>query len=191
MKDFNFFSSYNKKSDKKGMDKSIVLYGILTLIVMGIIIYGLFNFISIINLKREVAAISSELETNLKNPKIKEILDKEQKIKDIKVDMDKINALDKYIQERDVVNEHLLEDIKNNIPSLLFISSMTINQDSIKIEGKSKDKESIAQFEHNLINTERFDQVFIPQVTDDDGHYSFYIDIKLKEEKADGAKAAR
>lgn len=191
MKDFNFFSSYSKKSDKKGMDKSIVLYGILTLIVMGIIIYGLFNFISIINLKREVAAISSELETNLKNPKIKEILDKEQKIKDIKVDMDKINALDKYIQERDVVNEHLLEDIKNNIPSLLFISSMTINQDSIKIEGKSKDKESIAQFEHNLINTERFDQVFIPQVTDDDGHYSFYIDIKLKEEKADGAKAAR
>lgn len=173
------------------MDKSIVLYGILTLIVMGIIIYGLFNFISIINLGREVVAISSELETNLRNPKIKEILDKEQKIKDIKVDMDKINALDKYIQERDVVNEHLLEDIKNNIPSLLFISSMTINQDSIKIEGKSKDKESIAQFEHNLINTERFDQVFIPQVTDDDGHYSFYIDIKFKEEKADGAEAAR
>ena len=191
MKDLNFFSSYSKKSDKKGLDKSIVLYGILILIIMGIFVYGLFNFISIKKLSDDVAAIKSEVETNLGNPKIKEILEKEQEIKVIMEDMSKLKALDKHVQDRDIVNELLLEDIRNNIPSLLFISSMIINQDSIRIEGKSKDKESIAQFEHNLRNIERFEQAFIPQVIDSDGHYSFYLDVKFKEGEADGVEVGK
>ncbi|HCJ58274.1 MAG TPA: hypothetical protein DHV55_13655 [Clostridiaceae bacterium] len=64
---------------------------------------------------------------------------------------------------------------------------MSVNPDGIRIEGKSKDKESIAQFEHNLRSMESFERVFISQVTDDNGHYSFYLDIRLKEENADGA----
>ncbi len=187
MKDLNFFSSYSKKSNKKSFDKSIVLYGILILVIMGILIYGLSNFIAIKKLSNDVATINLELEANLKNTKIKEILDKEQQIKVIKEDMAKLKALDKYVQDRDVVNELLLEDIRNNIPSLLFISSMSVNPDGIRIEGKSKDKESIAQFEHNLRSMESFERVFISQVTDDNGHYSFYLDIRLKEENADGA----
>ena len=191
MKDLNFFSSYSKKSDKKGIDKSIVLYIILILIIMGILFYGMYNFISIRNLNHDIEALKIEAEAKNQSGKIKVALKKQQEIKAYKESISKLSVLDKYVRDRDIVNEILLEDIRVNIPADLFLDSMVISQDNIRIEGKSKDKESIAQFQHNLRGIERFEQVFVPQVLDVNGNYSFYLDIKFKEEKPDGSETSK
>ena len=191
MKDLNFFSSYSKKNNKKSFDKSIILYSFVILILIGILSYGLYNFISIRKLNHEIEALKGEAEAKNQSAKIKVALKKQQEINAYKESISKLSVLDKYVCDRDVVNEILLGDIRVNMPADLFSDSIVISQDNIRIEGKSKDKESIAQFQHNLRDLESFEQVFISQVTDDNGHYSFYLDIKLKEESADGAEAAK
>ncbi len=188
MKDLNFFSSYSKKADKRKFDSSIILYAILLLIVSSVLIYGIYNFITIKKLNNDIAYKKHELNTKLDNPKVKKVMGKEEDIKLLKEDMEKLKALDKYVQDKDIINEILLEDIRENIPELLFISSLAINQDNIRIEGKSKNKEAIAQFAHNLKIIKKFDQVFVPQIMDNEGHYSFYLDLKLKEGEADGVE---
>ncbi|MCQ1529807.1 PilN domain-containing protein [Lutispora saccharofermentans] len=191
MKDLNFFSSYSKKNNKKSFDKSIILYSFVILILIGVLSYGLYNFISIKKLNHDIEALKIEAEAKNQGAKIKVTLKKQQEINAYKESISKLSVLDKYVRDRDVVNEILLGDIGVNIPADLFLDSMVISQDNIRIEGKSKDKESIAQFQHNLKGIERFEQVFVPQMLDIDGNYSFYLDIKFKEEKPDGSEASK
>lgn len=188
MKDLNFFSSYSKKAGKKKVDSSVFLYVVLIVIIAGVSVYGIYNFISIKRLNNDIAFKENELNTKLDDPKVKKILGKEEDIRLLKEDMGKLKALDKYVHDKDIINEILLEDIKDNIPELLFINSLTLNQDNIRIEGKSKDKVAIAQFAHNLKILKKFDEVFVPQIMDNDSHYSFYLDLILKEGEADGTE---
>ncbi len=191
MKDLNFFSSYSKKADKKRVDNYIVLYTLLILLVAGILIYGIYNFITISRLNNDIAYKKHELNTKLEDPKVKKIMGKEEDIEVLKEDIQKLNTLEKYVKDMDVIDEVLLEDIRDNIPSLVFIDSMTISKQNIKVEGKSKDKESIAQFQHNLNILDKFEQVFIPEILDGDGHYNFYLDFKLKEGEVNGIEAEK
>lgn len=192
MSDMNFFSSYTKKSEKKNTERStVIINGIVILILIGILSYGTFNLLTIRNLSKDILALKTELEVSRKDPKISEIIAKEKDVSALKEDLSKLYALDKYVNDIDTVNEFVLEDIRVNTPPELFLASMTMSQEIIKIEGKSKDKESIAQFEHNLREIEGLDKVFIPRVTAENGHYSFYLDINLKEEMTDGAEAGK
>ena len=62
MKDLNFFSSYSKKNNKKSFDKSIILYSFVILILIGVLSYGLYNFISIKKLNHDIEALKIEAE---------------------------------------------------------------------------------------------------------------------------------
>ena len=189
MKDLNFFSSYSKKSDKRAFDKSVLLNVLLILVVIGVAAYGIYNYLYIKRLENDVALKQYELKTSLENPKIKRVLEKEEEIGVLKDDIKKLTALDKYVTDKDFINEVLLEDIRISIPSLLFIDTIAINKENVRIEGKSKDKKSIAQFEHNLRNIERFDKVFISEIIDNENHYDFYLDLDFKEEEEDESNA--
>lgn len=189
MKDLNFFSSYSKKSDKKAFDKSALLQVMLILIIIGIAAYGIYNYLYIKRLGNDVALKQYELKTSLENPKIKKVLDREEEVKVLKGDIEKLKALDKYVSNKDFINEILLEDIRESIPSLLFIDTISISQDNVKIEGKSKDKKSIAQFEHNLKSNKKFDKVFISKIIDNENHYNFYLDLDFKEGEEDESNA--
>ncbi len=189
MKDLNFFSSYNKKQEK-GIDKQSILNVFLLVSFIGIICYGSYNFYTIKKLNSNISSMQNQITVKKNDPKYNEILEKKNKIKDLRDNISKIMSIDKYLDERDVLNEFLLSDIENNLPSKVFLKSMVLNPDIIKIEGNSQDKESIAQFQHNLIELGLFQEVFIPQIVDNIDSFSFIMDIKYKEEQ-DGAKAGQ
>lgn len=192
MSDMNFFSSYNRKSEKKEIEKSVAaINGVVILILAGIIAYGAFNIITIRRLDNDVLTLNAELEAARKNPKLSEINDREKEVSSLKAELSKLYALDNYIDDLDTVNEYVLEAVRANTPPELFLKSMVMTREGIKLEGISKDKESIAQFGHNLKEIEGLEKVFIPQVTDEKDHYSFYLDIDLKEEMSDGAEAGK
>jgi len=192
MSDMNFFSSYNRKSEKKGVEKPItVINGAVILILAGIIAYGTFNIITIRRLSNEVLTMNAELEEARKNPKLSEINAREKEVSGLKAELSKLHTLDEYIDGLDTINESMLEAVRANTPPELFLKSMVMTREGIKLEGISKDKESIAQFGHNLKEIEGLEKVFIPQVNDEEDHYSFYLDIDLKEEMPDGAEAGK
>lgn len=185
MKDLNFFSSYSKKSDKRAFDRSVLLQVMLILIVIGVAAYGIYNFIYINRLQNDVAFKQHELNEKLGNPKVKKVLDREEEVKILKDDIEKLKALDKYVSDKDFINEILLEDIRESIPSLLFIDTISLNEDNVRLEGKSKDKKSIAQFEHNLRTNEKFEKVFVSEIIDNENHYNFYMELFIKEGEED------
>lgn len=192
MSDMNFFSSYNKKSEKKTIGKSTaIINGVVILICIGIIGYGTYNLMTIRGLSSEVTALNTQLEASRKDPKIAEILAKEQQVSAMKADLSKVAAMDKYISDSDIIDEFLLEDIRLNTPNEVFLKTMVMSQENIKIDGKSKDKGSIAQFEHNLREIKGLEKVFVSRVAKEDEHYAFYLEIDLKEEAPDGAEAGQ
>ncbi|HPL54649.1 MAG TPA: PilN domain-containing protein [Bacillota bacterium] len=190
--DMNFFSSYNKKSEKKGTGKSTAIIRVISvLIFVAVFSIGIYNFFIIKKLKNEVQYLNAELNVVMKDPRLPEIMDKKRQISDYKEKLSKIAALDRYIESLDIVNEYMLEDIRSNMPSELFLKSMVMTQDGVKAEGVSKDKDSIAQFGYNLSKIMGLEKVFVPQITDEEDCFAFYLDIDLKEEKKDGAKAKK
>jgi len=192
MNDMNFFSPYNSKRAKKDIEKPVIfIKGLAVLVLIGIIAYGAFNHLSIRRLGKEINALNTELEAVRKDPRLEGIMAMEKEAALLKEDLSGLYALDKYIDSRDTINEFLLEAIRVNTPAELFLDAMLMSQQSIKIEGKSKDKESIAQFEHNLREAEGLEKVFVSQVTNENGYYSFYMDIDLKGEMPDGAETGK
>lgn len=192
MNDMNFFSPYNSKRAKKDIEKPVIfIKGLAVLVLIGIIAYGAFNHLSIRRLGKEINALNTELEAVRKDPRLEGIMAMEKEAALLKEDLSGLYALDKYIESRDTINEFLLEAIRVNTPAELFLDAMLMSQQSIKIEGKSKDKESIAQFEHNLREAEGLEKVFVSQVTNENGYYSFYMDIDLKGEMPDGAETGK
>ena len=192
MNDMNFFSPYNSKRAKKNIEKPVIfIKGLAVLVLIGIIAYGAFNHFSIRRLGKEIIALNTELEAARKDPRLEGIIAMEKEAALLKEDLSGLYALDKYIESRDTINEFLLEAIRVNTPAELFLDAMRMNQQSIKLEGKSKDKESIAQFEHNLREAEGLEKVFVSQVTNENGYYSFYMDIDLKGEMPDGAETGK
>ncbi len=192
MGDMNFFSSYNKKGEKKTGGKSnTVINVIVILILTGAVSMGLYNLFVIRNLNREIQSLSIELEALKKDPKLKEIQAKVKQVSDYKSELSKLVELDKYIESIDKVNEYILQDIRSNTPPELFLKSMVMTHEGIKIEGVSKDKGSIAQFGHNLTKVRGLEKTFISQVTDEGENYKFYLDIDLKEEIVNESEAGK
>lgn len=181
MSDFNFFSSYNKKRSKT-LNKSIIFYSIIGIFIIGIIVFGLRNYILIRKLSAEVGSLIERYNLLSNDEKVKEIAEREQNIRLTKDNLDALNALDEYVNRQDIINESLLENIRASIPYDLFFDSILINSGSIRIEGKSKNKDSISLFQYNLSQYDDFSQVFIPEVMFEDGYYSFNLNIIMKEE---------
>ncbi|NLM43590.1 MAG: PilN domain-containing protein [Clostridiales bacterium] len=185
MKDINFFSSYIYKKDIV-LKKHRIFYCFIGIFIIGIICYGSLNIIKIKKLSNEVEELKKHYNLLNKDDKVNGIINMEENIKLLTENKELLNMLERYIDNQDFINELLLEDIKLCIPENIFLDSILINIDSIRIEGKAKDKESISQFQYELSQNECFKRVFIPEIIIGDEYFTFYIDIRIEEGKAFG-----
>ncbi|SHH54991.1 PilN domain-containing protein [Sporanaerobacter acetigenes] len=181
MKDLNFFEPYIEKKEFK-IDKELIFYGTMVLIVLCMIFYGIINQIKIVKLNREVAKLKLEAEDESVQKRIEELKFQEEEIADIKGKVEQLKTVDEYIEDRDIINEYLLQSINSRTPEEVFLKSMSIDTASMQIEGISKDKYSIAEFEHSLKNNIDFEESFISNISFEDGYYNFSLNIKLKDE---------
>ncbi|MCK9216712.1 MAG: PilN domain-containing protein [Firmicutes bacterium] len=180
MKDLNFFSGYSKKKEIK-INKSYTMFGIISLFACILIFYSLYNFLIITKTKKILSAMKNEAEIIASNEKLKEVLRLEEKIESLEVENKKLKALDDYVNSKDIINEYLLLTIENSLPAKVFLKNMVINPGMIKIEGISEDRDSIAAFHYNIGKLDVFDKVFIPVLSDNEGYYTFTLDLMLKE----------
>lgn len=190
MKDLNFFSSYNKKKENL-LTKENILYSFLSLVILAVISYGGINFYNIKKLNKDISILQNQISTIKSDSKINEILDMEDQIIKYRDNISKLKNMDEYIIKKNVINEGLLMDLEDNLPPKVFLKSIILNTDSIKLEGKSQDKDSIAQFQYNLNSVKSFGEIFIPHITDDIDSFGFVMDIKYKEENLNGAETGK
>ncbi|MGF7056987.1 PilN domain-containing protein [Brassicibacter mesophilus] len=185
MNDMNFFQYYYEKKENC-LNKDTILYGIIILLMIGIVGYVSFNFVKISRLTAEAAALKQQVEIKKADKKITEILQKEREINEFGEKLMRLKILDEYINSNDIINEYLLDAITMRVPETVFLNSMTLTSNSITIEGTSKDKIAISDFQHRLGELEQFETIFIPTILHQNNYYSFIMSIQLQEGRENG-----
>ena len=59
------------------------------------------------------------------------------------------------------------------------------NSPRVDIKGKSYNKVAVAQFQHNLRQTEEFDNLFVSEMVKEEAYYNFSIMLEAKGDETD------
>ncbi len=78
------------------------------------------------------------------------------------------------------VSSVLIEDIKDSIPSSLFLKDFSIIDDKLVITGYALSANSVAKFQNNLLKTDRISEVFVSDITNELGNYNFTLTAKVR-----------
>lgn len=179
MRDLNFFEAYIEKREFN-LDKKLIYFSLLSLFLLYLVGYTIYNSIMI----REEAKIVNSLRLTAENPdtlkKLDEIRGREIEVNEFKESVDKIKILDKIIEERDKIDEVLLDKINDNMPEDLFLTSLSIQDGEIYIVGISKDKWSIAEFQKGLESLEDYEEIFVSNISLQNDYYNFSLNITLR-----------
>lgn len=184
MKDLNFFENYIEKSELN-IDKRLILYFFTMTLAIILLFYTLFNQIKIRQLSRDVKKLQVILEDERINNKMKEIEEKQIEVKEFNESLEMVRILDKGIEEDSVIDSYLLDNIISKMPEDVFFTSISMYSDSIQIVGNSKDKWAIAQLGKNLETIEDFHEIFISNISSEEGYYNFVLNISLKDVNID------
>lgn len=184
MKDLNFFENYIEKSELN-IDKRLILYFLAMTLAVILLFYTLFNQIKIRQLSRDVKKLQVILEDERINNKMKEIEEKQIEVKEFNESLEMVRILDKGIEEDSVIDSYFLDNITSKMPEDVFFTSISMYTDSIQIVGNSKDKWAIAQLGKNLETIEDFHEIFISNISSEEGYYNFVLNISLKDVNID------
>jgi len=187
MKDLNFFENYVEKSEIK-IDKRLIFYSIAVVLALFIIIYTISSQIRIRSLSRDIAKLKLTVEDERLNKKIEEIREKEEEVAKFNEAVEKIKTFDEIMEEESIVDTYLLEDIVSRMPEDIFFTSISVYTGEIQIVGNAKDKWTIAQFGKNLESIEDFNEIFISNISSEEGYYNFILNIYSKDVNMDNGE---
>lgn len=179
MRDINFFRSFIEKKDFK-ISKNLILFTVCSFLILFIIGYAVYNTILI----RQESKIVESLRATAEDPKIlkkvEEIKSKEAEINEFRASVEKIRLLDSTIDNRDIIDEELLDAISSKLGDKIFLTSLSIQNDEIYIVGISKDKWEIAEFIKGIETLDIHEEIFASNISQQNDHYSFSLNIQLR-----------
>lgn len=187
MEDFNFFQPYICEPVRTN-SKRLILISSATVAIFALFFYPAMNYIQIKNIKHNIDTMDQTLQSAVNQEKISFVKEKQQNLQVLQADLNALNYIDEKLKGIDIINDDLLIQIASKIPQGVFLEAMNITTDQIQIQGSAQHKFVIAQMEYDLRNTKKFDEVFIPTISEKDGFYSFSITFKVKEASEDGIK---
>lgn len=108
------------------------------------------------------------------------ITEKETIVNELRQSVDWIKTIDTDIAQKNKIDDILLANINHNMPNNIFLRSISIERDKIYMEGISKDKPAIAEFEKNLESLEDYEDIFVSYISLQDEAYTFDLEMMLK-----------
>ena len=185
MKDLNFFEDYIEKRKFK-FNKKMLISMLISIGVFCFIIYSISNQMQIRKLNYEVTKLRNIAEDPKINDRVNKIKEKETEVNRFKEEVENIRIIDDKINLADLINENLIIDISSKLPKDLFLKSISINNNTIHLLGISKDKWAIAEFSKGLETLDNLKNIYISNISKDEEHYNFNVDINLKDVMIDG-----
>lgn len=185
MKDINFFEPYIEKKQFK-INIEMVYYLLAIVLVVCMLLYSFLNQIRINRMQKSINVMKTKIEAEKVQNEIDKLNKKKHEVDETKSQIENLKKIDKSIVSEDNINEFLLQTITSRVSENIFFNSISLNMDSIQIEGIAKDRQSVAQFQHSLSNVEGFKRVFISNISLDGKYYRFTLTINLKDVNSDG-----
>ncbi|WP_422487183.1 PilN domain-containing protein [Gudongella sp. DL1XJH-153] len=180
MRDLNFFDPF---IDKKSFafNRMLFLYGILFLVIVGLGVMAAMNQLKINALQKEVNSLTQVAEDPQTLKRVAEIQAFEDETDQFRQEVERIRALDKNIQGRDIIGESLLDDINSKLPEGVFLTNLSVSGREIRIAGFAEDRYSIAEFAKGLQNLPMSSKSFVSNISAVENYYRFNLDLTLEE----------
>ena len=171
MMDLNFFDGFakDKKQKIKGEKSSVLPYLIAGLILIAIIGITIYNIFSMITLKKSIESYEKKLNDPEVVAKLKEVEEKEMKIKTIEQERVFLEELEVSMKDIDSVTRSLMDLVASKVTNNLYLTNIDVNLKTISIEGNSLSKLEIAQFEYNLRASGKFDGIYVESISKEVG----------------------
>ena len=180
MKDFNFFEGYSKKKIKLN-SKNALIYMIISIVIIVFVSYPIFNLYKINKLNNEIAVLKESLGENYSDKESERIDLKKSTIDDLNHKLNSLKNINESIKNTEIINEYLIYTITLAVPEDVFLKSINITEENINIDGVAQNQASIAQLQYNLRSIESFYDIFIPNISNNQGLFEFSITILLQE----------
>lgn len=188
MRDINFFEGYIEKREVK-IDKKLIYFTLSSFVILSLITYIIYNAMLIKQESMMVENLKSTAENAKTIEKVESIKVKQAEVEEFRESVDKIKQLDTTLEGRDIIDEKLLDIITSKIPDDLFLTSLSISGIDIQLVGIASDKWSIAELQRGLENLLDVDESFVSNISLQEDHYSFNINITLKDVSVDGEES--
>lgn len=185
MSDFNFFEPY-LASNRGISPKRILIISVCILTTLAIIIYPFYLSYNIKTIQKEIDENTAFISSSETKEKVNLINKKRKILQEIKEDAEFLTDLKSRLAKIDIINDKLIKNLTAEMPKLVFLNNLTIENKKIQITATSSNRVSIAQLEYNLRNSQYFDDVFISAILEKDNNFVFHATLKIKDVGRDG-----
>ena len=166
-----------------GGGQNILLVGI---ILLGVVVAGVWWWSSSNKLETwQVKHVEADRELQ----RLEEIRKKGEEYKSRKAELARKIDLITTLKKQQAVPVHIMDQISKNLPKSLWLESMSVNNNEIKISGKATSYNAVTNFYNNLNESEYFTDVTLGRTAEGDQGVSFslscqFIQSGSKEEQA-------
>lgn len=179
MNDINFFSPYEKTKNNKNSLNKYLPFLIILLLLIGVSYYQIrLNSINE-ELASEVNQISEKIVTIEKSQEYEEVVALKEKNARSKELLTNLEAIVSSIDEQFMINKQMIVNLIKETPLNTYITSIDYRNHSIVVKCITDTYDSAAQYFYNLKRVESFETAFLPSIEEDDGDYSYQINIDL------------
>jgi len=158
-----------------------ILIGIVAIMI---VLIGFFQF-SAMHLQGEIDRAEQTLKSPEMAQELKAVSETEDKIVTVKNDELLFTSLEGDFRRLHRVNKAFMDFLNKNVTRNLVFDDIKINNDNVEINGSSQEHLSIAKFEEELRKSEKFNHIFVDNITreekDNNTVYKFNIKILTKD----------
>ena len=189
MKDLNFFENYVEKPEFN-IDTRLIIYFTAIILALFIVIYTVSTQVKIRSISKDIAKLQTTIDDERINQRIENIKEKQAELEEFSDSLEQVQIFDNMVEEENIIDSYLLENIVSKMPEDVFFTSISIYSEEIQIVGNAKDKWAIAQLQKNLESIEDFHQIFISNISSEEGYCNFILNIYLKDVNMDNGEAS-
>lgn len=181
MQDINLFLKYEPEKPKPQYDILAIL--ILAILVIGGIIFLDFRLNSkIASIQKQIDEQNEYLTSADAQEKMNQIHLKEELISKLENLDNSFNSMGSILRINGLLHVGLFSDINLSVPEFVYLTDISMYGNIITINGYADSYTSVGEFEHNIRNNARFSEVRVPSISNNNGNYSFTMDIILNME---------
>ena len=184
MRDFNFFAPYEQEPKKQTSGSNVLLIvaaGVLALCLAIVI----FNSMSLMSLQKSIKDLDDNMNNEEFKAKVANVETKQAELVSLKADKEFFEEMNIVMDKQDRVNEAAIRLIAEQVPDNLHLTDLSIIEDKIDIKGKTYNKVAVAQFQHNLRETQEFKNLFVSEMLKEEAYYNFSIMLEAKGDETD------
>ena len=183
-RDLNYFSKYHVAPAKASPLKLAAISAFAGIVAIMIVLIGFFQF-SAMHLQGEIDRAEQTLKSPEMAQELKAVSETEDKIVTVKNDELLFTSLEGDFRRLHRVNKAFMDFLNKNVTRNLVFDDIKINNDNVEINGSSQEHLSIAKFEEELRKSEKFNHIFVDNITreekDNNTVYKFNIKILTKD----------